>query len=89
MRPTHDRRLGEAWQGVVRLASALWWPVRIAGRLWDAAGASHTLALAADRAAHGGHRPDAGALLRHNLHSVRVGENLRRPHRWAGSPTRS
>jgi hypothetical protein len=31
MRPTHDRRLGEAWQGVVRLASAPWWPVRMVG----------------------------------------------------------
>jgi hypothetical protein len=31
MRPTHDRRLGEAWQGVVCLASAPWWPVRMVG----------------------------------------------------------
>ena len=85
MSPTPDRRWGEAWQGVVCLASALWWP----GRLWDAAGASHTLAWAADQAAHGGSRPEASTLIWHTLHSVRVGENLRRPHRWAGSPTRS
>ena len=31
MRPTHDTLLGVLWQGVVRLASALWWPVRIFG----------------------------------------------------------
>jgi|KBSSwiStaDraftv2_1062776.scaffolds.fasta_scaffold40801_2 hypothetical protein len=31
MRPTHDRRLGEAWQGVVRLGSAPWRPGRISG----------------------------------------------------------
>jgi hypothetical protein len=29
MRPTHDRLLGEAWQGVVCLASTPWWPVLI------------------------------------------------------------
>jgi hypothetical protein len=29
MRPLPDKRLEEAWQGVVRLASAPWWPVRI------------------------------------------------------------
>ena len=29
MRPTHDTLWGVAWQGVVRLASALWWSVRI------------------------------------------------------------
>ena len=30
MRPTHDRRWGEVWQGVGCRASALWWSVRIA-----------------------------------------------------------
>ena len=30
MRPTHARRLAEAWQSVGCRASALWWPVRIA-----------------------------------------------------------
>jgi hypothetical protein len=37
----------------------------------------------------GGTRPDTGGLTRHNLHSVCVGENLRRPHRYAVSPTKS
>jgi hypothetical protein len=31
MRLTHDRLRGEPWEGVVRLASAPWWPVRISG----------------------------------------------------------
>lgn len=31
MRPTHDPLPRAAWQGVVRLAGALWWPVRISG----------------------------------------------------------
>jgi hypothetical protein len=31
MKPTHARLLGEAGQGVVRLASAPWWAVRISG----------------------------------------------------------
>ena len=30
MRPPPDRQSGEAWQGVVSLASAQWWSVRIA-----------------------------------------------------------
>jgi len=54
----------------LRLASAPWWPVRISGAVAGRCmGVAH-LALAADRAAHGGHRPDDGALIRHNLHSV-------------------
>ena len=37
----------------------------------------------------GGQPGDTGALIRHNLPSVRVGANWYRPHRRAGSPTRS
>ena len=89
MRPTHDTLLGVAWAG--RGAPGIC-PVVVGAHLQGGCGtlqgASH-LALAADRVAHGAHRSDDGAIPRYNLHSVHVGENLCRPHRWAGSPTRS
>ena len=31
MRPTYHPLPGAAWQGVVRLALAPWWPVRLSG----------------------------------------------------------
>jgi hypothetical protein len=39
MRPTHDRRWGEAEQGVVCLASAPWWPVGVGRAIAGLSGA--------------------------------------------------
>jgi len=50
MRPIYDKRLEEAWQGVVRLASAPWRPVRISGAVVRRfRGVAHS---------RPGHRPD-------------------------------
>ena len=88
MRPTHDPLPRAAWQGVVRLASAPWWLVRISGAVVRRfRGVAHSRP---GRRPDGswGHRPDDGGLTRHNLQSVR-GANLVGPGRYAGSPTRS
>ena len=89
MKPPRARGWGEAWQGVVCLAFAPGGRCAATSRWWEAAWAAYTLALAAAQVAHGEHRPEASVLIQHNLHSVRVGANLCRPYRWAGSPTRS
>ncbi len=44
------------------------------GQLWDASGAWHTLARAAERAVLGDTKPDDGGITQQNLHSVRVGK---------------
>jgi len=39
MRPTHDRLPGEVGQGVVRLASAPWWPAGVGRAIAGLSGA--------------------------------------------------
>ena len=90
MKPTHDRLPGEGRAGcgapdMCHVGAG----AHLRGRLWDVAWASHTCALAVAQVAHGGPRPEVSTLIRHKLHSMRVGENLGRPHRYAVSPTKS
>ena len=81
MKPTYDRGCREAGSGAPDVYPV--GPVHLRGGCGTLPEYRTISRFGRSPGGCGGPRPEVSLLIEHNLHSVRVGENLCRPHRYA------